>query len=287
MLRVFLSASAVFATLALPLTMAHAQTRPCDDLSVGHTPPALLAQSVRPNTAIVCRRVYIAMQSLDARVPLWSAEHLTDEALDSAQSLGRVTKFFHPEAGLPYGQRAELADYRGSGLDRGHLTPSGDAPDQLSQEETFSLANVVPETPALNEGVWTGIEMAVADWAHRVGELYVVTGPVLQANGPTIGWEHIPVPVAIWKAVYDPVHERGGAWLCRNDDAPVCDTLSFAALEQRIGIDPFPSLSLQIHDADPALPQPEISPYTPRSRSTGSERRALIDPMLRGFSRRF
>lgn len=188
---------------------------------------------------------------------------------------------------MPYGQRAELADYRGSGLDRGHLTPSGDAPDQLSQEETFSLANVVPETPALNEGVWTGIEMAVADWAHRVGELYVVTGPVLQANGPTIGWDRIPVPTAIWKAVYDPVHEQGGAWLCRNDDAPVCETLSFAALEQRIGVDPFPSLSLQRHNADPVLPQPEISPYTPRSRSTGAERRALIDPMLRGFSRRF
>jgi len=49
----------------------------------------------------------------------------------------------------------------------------------------------------------------------------------------------------------------------------------------------FATLALQIHNADPMLPQPEISPYTPRSRSTGAEQRALIDPILRGFSRRF
>ena len=83
-------------------------------------------------------------------------------------------------------------NYRRSGYDRGHMTPSGDMPDEHAQQQTFSLANMVPQTAALNRGVWEGIESAVRDLAVRQGELYVVTGPVfagqeLKSIGPDGG----------------------------------------------------------------------------------------------------
>ena len=64
----------------------------------------------------------------------------------------------------------------------GTCRPSGDMPDEDSQQESFSLANMVPQAPKLNRGVWEGIERAVRRMAGRQGELYVVTGPIFQGS---------------------------------------------------------------------------------------------------------
>jgi DNA/RNA non-specific endonuclease len=69
------------------------------------------------------------------------------------------------------------------------MTPSGDMPDERSQYDTFSLANLVPQEPKNNRGIWEGIESAVRQLAEKRGELYVITGPlfvgssVQQLNG--------------------------------------------------------------------------------------------------------
>ena len=41
------------------------------------------------------------------------------------------------------------------------MTPSGDMPDEAAQQERFSLANIVPQTPELNRGIWERIERRV------------------------------------------------------------------------------------------------------------------------------
>src|SRR4051812_49827610 len=41
--------------------------------------------------------------------------------------------------------------------DKGHMTPVGDFGDTAEENDTFSLANMVPQTPALNEGIWAEI----------------------------------------------------------------------------------------------------------------------------------
>jgi DNA/RNA endonuclease G (NUC1) len=68
---------------------------------------------------------------------------------------------FHAEPMLPKEERAELADYEHTGFDRGHMAPSGDMPSLEAQQESFSLANIAPQTPELNRGIWEGIEAAV------------------------------------------------------------------------------------------------------------------------------
>src|SRR5260221_12908093 len=84
---------------------------------------------------------------------------------------------FPPDDRLHFSDQAQLADYRRSGYDRGHMTPSGDMPSDSAQQQSFSLANVVPQTPALNRGMWSAIEMAMRNLVARRGELYLVTGP--------------------------------------------------------------------------------------------------------------
>jgi len=61
--------------------------------------------------------------------PAWS---LTAQAVLSARTVPRDSEFYE-EAEIPAADRARLSDYgRGTGLDRGHLAPSGDFPDDVA-----------------------------------------------------------------------------------------------------------------------------------------------------------
>ncbi len=143
-----------------------------------------------------------------------------------------------------------------------HMTPSGDMPDERAQEQSFALSNMVPQTAALNRGVWEGIESAVRHLAARQGELYVVTGPAYQGQRiQSIGPDGVLVPSSTWKAIYDPKADGTGAYLCSNAAAPRCETVSVAALAHSVGIDPFPAVSEDIKQAVMTLPRPEHSPY--------------------------
>src|SRR3954453_6820452 len=88
-------------------------------------------------------------------------------------------------------------------------------PDGQAQQQSFSLANMVPQAPELNRGVWAGIETAVRDLALREGELYVVTGPAFHGQQlQSIGPDGVLVPSATWKAVYSPRAGGTGVSMC-------------------------------------------------------------------------
>src|SRR3954463_12227403 len=153
-----------------------AQAGTCDPIFVGQQPPAMVNPNLAQRTTLLCNDAFAALASGVSRGPLWSAEHLTASSLTRARDVERQGTF-HEEERLPPDDRAALSDYVRSGYDRGHMAPSGDMPDRDAQQQSFSLANVVPQTPALNRHVWEGIESAVRHLAQRHGELYVVSGP--------------------------------------------------------------------------------------------------------------
>jgi len=189
------------------------------------------------------------------RGALWSAEHPTAAGLAAARQTRRVN-LFHPEFALPAADRAELADYARSGFDRGHMTPSGDMPDPVAQQQSFSLANIVPQAAKLNRGVWERIESAVRTLVNRRGEAYVVTGPAFQgANFQQIGGR-VLVPSSTLKEIYVPATGDVGAWSCTNTATPACTVLSVADLAAQTGVDPFPGLSQSVKETLGRLPVP-------------------------------
>ncbi|CDG83316.1 DNA/RNA non-specific endonuclease [Janthinobacterium agaricidamnosum] len=225
----------------------------CPSFYVDGRSPEILNQKLGGATRELCYSVFGVMHSGITRTPLWSAEHLTAQNIHAAQSLSRENSF-HAEQELPVSQRAELADYARSGFDRGHMAPNGDMPDRVSQHDSFTLANIVPQDGNNNRHIWAGIEGAVRKLAQKEGDLYVLTGPAfIGGNLQKIG--NVLVPSHIYKVVYSPRQRAGAAYFIENKSTRDYQMLSIAALESRIGINLLPSLSSKQKEAMLRLPK--------------------------------
>ena len=237
----------------LNLTPAHAAPTQCPQLFPGGDAPDILRADLVERAHVLCYSFYSVVESGVTRNGLWSAEHLTRESVAAAHELKRVDSF-HAELGLPAEDRAENEDWIGSGHDRGHLTPNGDAPDERSQYGTFSLANMAVQSPDNNRHLWEGIEISVRALARYDGEAYVVTGPAFVGPRASVGGR-VEVPTHMWKAVYDP--RRGAAaYVTWNAPGDAYAVISIAELARITGIDPFPALASQLKNTAIALPRP-------------------------------
>lgn len=245
----------------------------CPALFAEGQPPSILRETARIGTVQLCNSGYAVLVSEATKGPLWSAEDLTEENLEIADRTRRQGSFFADER-LPFSMRATLNDYRTSGYDRGHMTPSGDEAGLMAQQESFLLSNIVPQTAELNRGPWEGVESAVRGWARQEGEIFVVTGPGYDPDDVrTIGKGRIPVPAVTWKAIYDPAVNGTGAYVCLNTHHPTCRITSVALLAQLVNIDPFPALPANIKDHVSAMPPIR---ETPESLSKQPQARELL-----------
>lgn len=217
--------------------------------------PRIVNPKLAANTRELCYSGYAVLHSGVTRTPLWSAEHLTRERVEEARSMTRVNSF-HPDSNLPLNERSELSDYARSGFDRGHMAPSGDMPDPRSQEESFSLANMIPQDPDNNRHLWEGIESSVRELAERDGEVYVVTGPIFEGEKLESLNGRVLVPTRIYKAVYDPSRNQAGAYVTPNAEGSAWEAVSILELLKIAGIDPFPALREATKASSMDLPKP-------------------------------
>ena len=186
------------------------------------------------------------LHSGSTKTPLYVAERINHAALMDARGEKRATRFF-PDARLPRAERAMLVDYKGSGYARGHMAPAGNMTNPAAMAQSFSLANIVPQAPRNNQGPWASIEKATRKYAMRAhGDVYVITGPVFDDSGVTIGPGKVKVPRYLFKLVYDPVSKRAWAhWLENTEFARVGRPISYTELVHRTGIDFLPGRALE------------------------------------------
>jgi endonuclease G len=168
--------------------------------------PAYTVQ--RPHRVLV-RRGYTLSHSPIDKISDWVAYHLTKQYAQGTEPRPG-DEAFQPDPKLPEGQRAERADYRGSGFDRGHQCPNADARGRGKKvvAESFLLSNMTPQEPKLNQVKWAELEDKIRGWAVEFGEVYVVTGPVfLDEAGEgivkhrVIGKNRVAVPTHYYKIV--------------------------------------------------------------------------------------
>ncbi len=150
---------------------------------------------------------------------------------------------FRADSRVPANQAAQLSDYKGSGYDRGHLSPAGDnrwsAP---AMRESFLLSNVSPQPSRFNGGIWGKLEGLVRAWAQRLsGGAWVTTGPVLRSGLGSIGASRVAIPEYFYKvlATADKGNSRTIAFLLPTDASG--DLMKYAMtvdkLEEITGLD--------------------------------------------------
>lgn len=186
----------------------------------------------------ICYSGYAVRYSGVTRTPLYSAEHLTTERLQHAKQVKRQNRF-HPDENIPADERAELRHYVNSGYDRGHMAPAADMPDEQASYESFSLANMVPQAPGNNRGVWAKLEALVRKLAEEQGQLYVITGPIFDETPRRVGGA-VSVPVKLFKAVLIPATDTVRVFLVDNRDSAELQEVDLQMFEAVNGVRLFP-----------------------------------------------
>ncbi|WP_207461265.1 DNA/RNA non-specific endonuclease [Azospirillum sp. SYSU D00513] len=249
-------AATLVVLLTLPTPVLAGATA-CPENFAGGQAPDLTNTKLAPRTREVCFRGFAVLHSGLTRTPLYAAERITRDGLKAAADTPRKGNFYE-ETRLPAEERARLDDYVRSGMDRGHLVPAASAVDQAAQQETFSLANIVPQNAALNRGLWAGIEGVARDLARKRGEVYVVTGAIFQGERLQRLKGRVFVPTHLFKAIYDPKRKEAAAYVTQNEDTDRWEVISVAELERRSGVDPFPTLPASVKASPMALPAPRL-----------------------------
>jgi endonuclease G len=203
--------------------------------------------TMRSTDRAMCYDAFAILHSGESKTPIYVAEKL-NRAVIADTGEKRTNKFF-PDARLRSSERATLEDYKGSGFDRGHMAPAGDMPTAQAMAQSFSLANMVPQAPEHNRGVWAkSVEKATRQYAARAsGNVFVITGPVYTqgiAQSPSIGPGRVRVPAYIFKLVYDQDKNKAWAHWHANDNATLgSKPISYAELVKRTGIEFLPGVN--------------------------------------------
>ncbi|WP_162243884.1 DNA/RNA non-specific endonuclease [Pseudorhodoferax sp. Leaf274] len=206
-----------------------------------HVPqlPQGFAQATRP----LCFDGFAILYSATSKTPVYAVERLNRRDFEGAAKHQRGRNPFYEEARLPRAERATLQDYRtalpdGQRMDRGHVVPAGDMTQAQGFAQSFSLANMVPQVPAANQGPWNRIEQDTRRYVRRArGDVYVVTGPVFGPQPARLGPGRVWVPEAMFKLVYDASTNRAWAhWLPNSAGAHVQPPITYEALTHRIGL---------------------------------------------------
>ena len=176
-------------------------TQPTDNLSqqmaLGN-PSGAQPDPSQPDNYLIVRDEYVLSYHRDRAIPNWVSWHL------DAQNLGDVPRYtgrFITDTSLPDGwYQVSHDDYTGSGYDRGHMAPSADrSASAKANQATFLLTNIVPQSPANNQGLWADLEQHGRDRVREGNEIYLVAGSTGSLG--TLANGKLTIPTNIWKVM--------------------------------------------------------------------------------------
>ena len=209
--------------------------------------------------AIIERPYYTIRYNEEHEQAMWVAYRLVADSL-ARPTLERKDDF-REDPRVKTGS-ASLADYKGSGYDRGHLAPAADfSYDEFALSQSFYMSNMSPQDPSFNRGVWKKLEEQVRDWAAANHSVYVVTGPVLNKRFKTIGKNEVSVPEYYYKIVLDieKPEVKAIAFLMKNEQSTAALSsfvVTIDDIEKLTRLDFFPSIPDELENALEGMKEP-------------------------------
>lgn len=187
---------------------------------------------------VLCREGYAAGYNFYYKSPIWVAYHITKESVNGG--VGRTTTF-KVDDDIAADYQATNWDYKYSGYDRGHMTPSATIDfNKNSRNQSYLMSNMTPQVGSFNRNGWADLEGFVRDMANKFKEVYVVTGAVFDGDNKTIG-EGVHVPSSLYKVIYIPSEKKVVAFLIKNETFNIKNLksvqVSVKNLQKRAGLD--------------------------------------------------
>lgn len=215
----------------------------CRQFFVGGQSPLLHPQRLH---RALCFDSFAILHSGHTKTPVFCGAK-TQQTHHSGCSGPEAHRPFFADSRLPRLERAELQDYRRSGYSRGHMAPAGDMPNPTAMEQSFSLANMIPQSEQHNGGPWSKVEQDTRKFVRRAkGDVYVITGPFYSDHSKAIGESQVLVPDHVFKLVYDEAGQRAWAhWHTNRDDAVGGPPISYRELVKRTGIEFLPGVDFK------------------------------------------
>ncbi|MBW4597457.1 MAG: DNA/RNA non-specific endonuclease [Brasilonema angustatum HA4187-MV1] len=157
------------------------------------------------NNYLLSKTQYATSHNCSKGIPNWVSWQLNSSWLGSAPRQNN----FRADTTLPSGcYQVSTSDYSGSGFDRGHMCPSGDRTDTVTNNSaTFLMTNMIPQAPDNNQGIWANLEDYSRDLVTQGKELYIISGGYgsggTGSNGSasTIASGKVTVPNRTWKVI--------------------------------------------------------------------------------------
>lgn len=232
-----LPAWAMASTSSLELARLPTSFARCPQFFLGQKPPAVQS---RPKLRELCFDGFAVLHSGVTKTPVFAAQRLSRKALAGVKRQ-RSDRFF-ADARLPRSERAELDDYKRSGYSRGHMAASGDMATEEAMAQSFSLANMVPQSIRHNSGAWSKIEQDTRKYVQRAaGDVYVVTGAVFGDGSERIGPNQVGVPSHLFKLVHDAHNGQTWVhWQANRDDERPSQPISYEELVRRTSVEWLP-----------------------------------------------
>jgi endonuclease G len=159
---------------------------------------SLISWSYAQDTIRISHKNYITVFSKSKKYPVLVEWWVTNAKVTCDKPIPRKDKFA-PDPKLPDHTNLEL-DYKGSGLDRGHMAPAADNQCETTKEmeECFYFSNMSPQYHSLNAGDWKSLEVFTREQAKKYDSVKVWAGNIGEIK--KIG--RVSVPNECWKVIY-------------------------------------------------------------------------------------
>ncbi|KER10389.1 MAG: hypothetical protein HY22_05890 [[Candidatus Thermochlorobacteriaceae] bacterium GBChlB] len=173
-------------------------------LTMGN-PSGAVTSTSSPSNYLMVKSQYALAYQRDLGIPRWVSWHLDRSWLGSAPRQDD----FRADGTLPSGwYRVSNTSYTGSGFDRGHMCPSADRTNSITNNSaTFLMTNMIPQAPDNNQGPWARLEDYCRTLVNQGNELYIICGAYGSGGTGSAGYKtsidggRVRVPSRTWKVI--------------------------------------------------------------------------------------
>lgn len=171
--------------------------------------------SYSQDTIRLKHKSYVTVFSKSKKYPVLVEWWVTKKKVTCTSPIPR-TDNFGPDPLLPK-ETDLLLNYKGSGYDRGHMSPAADNQCEgiAPMNECFYFSNMAPQLHSLNAGDWKSLETLTREEAKTQDSIHIWAGNI----GSVMKINNLTIPEYCWKVVYYPKTKKYVAYLFKNNSS--------------------------------------------------------------------